>query len=768
MGQGEATHDPGPALRGRPTMASTRKPLRQQPLPKKSRGHLVLSASTTCWRRVHRLARSGQAVKQLRAFKESGRLGALVKGDRRTRQTPPTGTVPTIPGATYQGCFVDDTTANSRALPLGSGNGATNEACIAACSDKGFPIAGKERTEYGGECYCGANLNGIAKASESECNKDCEANTAEICGGSKRLTVFKNDTIDTFVPKVPIIACTTYYGCWVDTVNPRTFPVFQNSNSTDYDCVARCQAKGFTFAGTENFLSAFAQTRRPTPPKSTIASAGFLVRVTVMRIMTRRTQVCGGRALMTVYEATGCIPPTNTITPTVTPTDTPTVSTPTTDIPPVSTPTSASSDIPPTSTQVPPTSTASSDVPPTSTASSEVPPSTGTSELPPTSDSKLRRSSHIDRNLRGSTNIDCKLLFASTASSPATSEVPPTSTASSIPPTSTGTSVPPTSTQSSVAPPTSTASTASSTPTSVAPPTSTGSSPVPPTSTVPTTTSGCAINVDLTKFGILFQKRIVIFALVVALPYDDKLFESYNLDCFLVLLPQIHGNDFDLPAQRPLRRRHQRRPLLATRQPHRAKPQAQRRHRNRRALQLLAPQPRLRLSSIKPPQQLPPPKPRQRPHRNPLPLPLTAAQQSGMGTATRELKSIYPSFDYLTFLNNYSAYNVSNTDAFFSAIKASGIPNISKAHSDDICKTFTGFDQDADIKGSLIDLLALLKNCDHVALNQWFYTYIKDILAQQFDFSEWLVEYAVWKDVKFWRAFTWYEQLVLWAKGISC
>ncbi|KAI9363400.1 hypothetical protein DFJ73DRAFT_612637, partial [Zopfochytrium polystomum] len=203
--------------------------------------------------------------------------------------------VPVIPGATYQGCFVDDTSANSRSLPVSSGSGVTNAGCLATCSQKGFPVAG---TEFGGECYCGANLVGVTQAAATDCNKNCTTNAAEVCGGSKRLTVFKNDTIATFVPKVPIIECTTYYGCWVDTVNPRTFPVFQNSNSTDYDCVAKCQAKGYAFAGTENFSQCFCSSTAPNTTQ---------VDDSICRLPCEGDlfEVCGGKALLTVYQNTG-------------------------------------------------------------------------------------------------------------------------------------------------------------------------------------------------------------------------------------------------------------------------------------------------------------------------------------------------------------------------------------------------------------------------------------------------------------------------------
>ncbi|KAI9339790.1 WSC domain-containing protein [Zopfochytrium polystomum] len=228
-------------------------------------------------------------------------IALAVAGPAVATSSESSGAVPSIPGATYQGCYIDNTTPSSRSLPVGTISGATNEVCITTCSAKGFPIAG---TEYGGECYCGANLAGITQAPDSDCSMSCTSNPDETCGGPARLTVFKNDTIDAFVPKVPIISCTTYIGCWVDTVNPRTFPVFQNSNATDYDCVAQCQANGYRFAGTENFSQCFCSGSAPSTTKVDDA---------ICRDPCEgdRFEICGGGALMTVYETTGCSAPTS-------------------------------------------------------------------------------------------------------------------------------------------------------------------------------------------------------------------------------------------------------------------------------------------------------------------------------------------------------------------------------------------------------------------------------------------------------------------------
>lgn len=107
-----------------------------------------------------------------------------------------TGTAPADPtntgtadveGFKYAGCFKD---AQERAL-----NGKirpnigrmSNEKCIKACVGLGFSVAG---TEYGGQCYCGNELEGSDRLEDSACNNACEDSPSTMCGGSWALSVY--------------------------------------------------------------------------------------------------------------------------------------------------------------------------------------------------------------------------------------------------------------------------------------------------------------------------------------------------------------------------------------------------------------------------------------------------------------------------------------------------------------------------------------------------------------------------------------------------
>ncbi|OAQ95936.1 hypothetical protein LLEC1_02031 [Akanthomyces lecanii] len=95
-----------------------------------------------------------------------------------------------VGGFKYAGCFKD---AAGRAL-----NGKvrpdigrmSNEKCVAECKKLGFSAAG---TEYGGQCYCGNELEGSERLDESACNMACEDNASSMCGGSWTLSVYSKD-----------------------------------------------------------------------------------------------------------------------------------------------------------------------------------------------------------------------------------------------------------------------------------------------------------------------------------------------------------------------------------------------------------------------------------------------------------------------------------------------------------------------------------------------------------------------------------------------
>jgi hypothetical protein len=101
-----------------------------------------------------------------------------------------------ISGWKYYGCYQDTRARVLSGIKLANiGNHeVTNSKCIAYCGAAGFSMAG---TEYGGQCFCGDQLNGSSKLAESECSMPCEGDASETCGGSMTLSVYTSNSTTT-------------------------------------------------------------------------------------------------------------------------------------------------------------------------------------------------------------------------------------------------------------------------------------------------------------------------------------------------------------------------------------------------------------------------------------------------------------------------------------------------------------------------------------------------------------------------------------------
>ncbi|CAH1259009.1 PKDREJ [Branchiostoma lanceolatum] len=91
--------------------------------------------------------------------------------------------------AEYMGCYVDSSA--SRVLPWERATKTDIKSCGLHCKKNGYIYYG---VEYSTECYCGTDVNfasiGTARP-DSECNLPCPGNTAEMCGGSLRISVYR-------------------------------------------------------------------------------------------------------------------------------------------------------------------------------------------------------------------------------------------------------------------------------------------------------------------------------------------------------------------------------------------------------------------------------------------------------------------------------------------------------------------------------------------------------------------------------------------------
>jgi len=104
-----------------------------------------------------------------------------------TSTSTTTTTTMTCSTVTNLGCYTEASTG--RALSGASFSSASMmsvEACQAFCS--GYKYFG---LEYSQECYCGQSLASTSvPAPASDCNMACSGNSAEICGGPNRLSLY--------------------------------------------------------------------------------------------------------------------------------------------------------------------------------------------------------------------------------------------------------------------------------------------------------------------------------------------------------------------------------------------------------------------------------------------------------------------------------------------------------------------------------------------------------------------------------------------------
>ncbi|WVQ93270.1 hypothetical protein IAU59_000336 [Kwoniella sp. CBS 9459] len=114
--------------------------------------------------------------------------------------TPPAAAINLPTGWTYQGCIAEGSVG--RALNFTATNylakgSNTGEVCARQCAILGYSIAG---TEYSEQCYCGNSFTNGASGNiidtltdgTGQCNYPCPANTAQMCGGANRLSIYSS------------------------------------------------------------------------------------------------------------------------------------------------------------------------------------------------------------------------------------------------------------------------------------------------------------------------------------------------------------------------------------------------------------------------------------------------------------------------------------------------------------------------------------------------------------------------------------------------
>ncbi|KFY33326.1 hypothetical protein V494_07739 [Pseudogymnoascus sp. VKM F-4513 (FW-928)] len=122
----------------------------------------------------------------------------------------------------------------------------TQAKCAAFCA--AYPYFG---TEWGKECWCGDEpITGSGLAPLEECNYACEGDATELCGGSRRLSLYHN--VGVTGPQQPgTVGKYKWHGCVTDSQGQRTLPqdMLRNDDMTLETCATFCG--GYTYFGTE-------------------------------------------------------------------------------------------------------------------------------------------------------------------------------------------------------------------------------------------------------------------------------------------------------------------------------------------------------------------------------------------------------------------------------------------------------------------------------------------------------------------------------------
>ncbi|KAE8445874.1 hypothetical protein EG329_012797 [Mollisiaceae sp. DMI_Dod_QoI] len=245
----------------------------------------------------------------------SGTGSSTSKSTSTTSSSTGATSLPT--GWAYKGCWVDQQFGRILAVPEPDSATLTVESCIATCKSAGYSVAGME---YYTQCYCGnAIVNaGSLAANPSDCNTACGGNSAEMCGGGNRMSIYSNQTTLT-VQGVPAVQNTSlpgswkYQGCLIDSG-----PVSSNAainrvffyqlefpdNNTATNCLSQCSKFGYGAGGMEYGSQCFcgdAQNLINAASTATFAPESDCS----MPCTGNSTYLCGGSGRLSLYTWTG-------------------------------------------------------------------------------------------------------------------------------------------------------------------------------------------------------------------------------------------------------------------------------------------------------------------------------------------------------------------------------------------------------------------------------------------------------------------------------
>eukprot|EP01059_Diplonema_ambulator_P020923 TRINITY_DN3487_c0_g6_i1.p1 TRINITY_DN3487_c0_g6~~TRINITY_DN3487_c0_g6_i1.p1 ORF type:complete len:623 (+),score=125.28 TRINITY_DN3487_c0_g6_i1:151-2019(+) len=173
---------------------------------------------------------------------DSGRLITLFAP--METDAPGTPSPPTVPSRNFEGCLYDDNGRFFSYEPL-QGSSVDIDSCLTACfTTASYLYAGLKN---GNECYCSNTIVGTERVGGYECDMACPANSAEICGGYRRISAYAKNLDAT--PKTE-----TFVGCFEDSESSRqlSYLAYHSTTLSYQECIDICRHNQYEYAGLQN------------------------------------------------------------------------------------------------------------------------------------------------------------------------------------------------------------------------------------------------------------------------------------------------------------------------------------------------------------------------------------------------------------------------------------------------------------------------------------------------------------------------------------
>ncbi|KAL2423947.1 hypothetical protein ABEF95_010356 [Exophiala dermatitidis] len=217
---------------------------------------------------------------------------------------------PSLAGATYIGCYSDNTGGQRALSSRTTDKNMTLELCAQTAQTSNRKYFG---LEYAGECWAGDTLASTASAiADTNCNMKCKGNAGEICGGSNALSLFENKQYIKPSNPASVNANSTaqyaYQGCYTEGSGGRALggsgsgTSYSTTDGTSMSvdlCVQTCNTRGFTWAGVEYAKECYCNIGGPV--NGAVLAAGGDGDCSMLCVG-NKTEYCGGSSRVSVYQ----------------------------------------------------------------------------------------------------------------------------------------------------------------------------------------------------------------------------------------------------------------------------------------------------------------------------------------------------------------------------------------------------------------------------------------------------------------------------------